>query len=361
MKNINNKLKNINYNKHNFYYNEWYVNMYISNKYKYFNNIYFTNSIYIFLDRFFNSYKSYYNKNLINKINNKNTSFIKTNRIFIDVVEIKYFINKIYIILYVYNRLKINIIKKINKLKFSNNNNLFNVMLPNNKDSLLKNKLLILNNKINLYKIYTSILYLNNFKFNLLNLYKIKNILYKLLGKKIEIKITNIKYFYNNNNIMLNTLTRKINKNSYKIKQKTQVLRILRKSLRFAKIGTLIWYLKIKKFITNNDSILISKYKEISEQLNNSNILSIVFNKSSNIHMLGLRLEAKGRITKRLTASRTMKKVNYKGNISNIYSKINNNSSINFKGYQRSNINYLNNNNQNLLGTYGIKYWTSSY
>jgi hypothetical protein len=331
--------------------------MYLFNKYKYFNNIFYVNNIYLLLDRFFNNYKYYYNKGITEKLGNNNISFIKTNKIFIDVVEIKYFINKIHVYIHVYNRLKLNIANKIKRIKLAKKDTILNIKLPLQMHFTLSKKLFILHNNINLYKIYTSMLFINNYKLNTFNIHKIKYILYKLLGKKLEIKITNIKYFYINNNIMLNTLTRKINKNSYKIKQKTQVLRILRKSLRFAKIGTLVWYLKLKKLIVNNNKFLINKYLELSEHFNNkNNLLNVVFNKSSNIHMLGLRLEAKGRITKRLTASRTIKKVNYKGNISNIYSKINNNSSINFKGYQRSNINYLNNNNQNLLGTYGIKY-----
>jgi hypothetical protein len=66
--------------------------------------------------------------------------------------------------------------------------------------------------------------------------------------------------------------------------------------------------------------------------------------------MLGIKIEAKGRITKRLTAARSVKKITYKGTL------VNKNSSFNFKGYEKSNINYIKNNNYSILGTYGLKY-----
>ena len=72
--------------------------------------------------------------------------------------------------------------------------------------------------------------------------------------------------------------------------------------------------------------------------------------------MAGVRLEAKGRLTKRLVASRAIKKLKHKGSLNNIYSSINKNSVIDFVGYKKSNISYSNKNTYNLLGSYGIKY-----
>ena len=57
-------------------------------------------------------------------------------------------------------------------------------------------------------------------------------------------------------------------------------------------------------------------------------------------HITGFRLEASGRLTKRYTASRSISKIKYKGNLWNIDSSLGCLSSILLKGNLNSNLQY---------------------
>jgi hypothetical protein len=163
------------------------------------------------------------------------------------------------------------------------------------------------------------------------------------------LRISNIKYIHINNKLLLEVLTKKINNS-----RKTSVLTLIRKSLIYAKVAKINFLYLIKKINNNLNSEYIANFNIFIKK--NKEIIKNIFYGNSNIHFLGLKLEAKGRISKRLTASRSLKKVSYKGNLINIYSTINKNSTFNFKGFEKSNINYVKNNNYNILGTYGLKY-----
>lgn len=82
------------------------------------------------------------------------------------------------------------------------------------------------------------------------------------------------------------------------------------------------------------------------------NIISRLKNK----HVSGLRVEAKGRLTKRLTASRAVYKISYKGSLKNIYSSYNKLSTLILRGLSKSNTVYVNTNSKNRNGSYGVKY-----
>jgi hypothetical protein len=82
------------------------------------------------------------------------------------------------------------------------------------------------------------------------------------------------------------------------------------------------------------------------------NIISRLKNK----HISGLRVEAKGRLTKRLTASRAVYKISYKGSLKNIYSSYNKLSTIILRGLSKSNTEYINTNSKNRNGSYVVKY-----
>ena len=60
--------------------------------------------------------------------------------------------------------------------------------------------------------------------------------------------------------------------------------------------------------------------------------------------MTGFRLEAKGRLTRRYTASRSVTKIRYKGNLLNIDSSYKGLSTIILKGNLKSNLQYTKSN-----------------
>jgi ribosomal protein L28 len=320
---------NFEYNKYDFYHNEWYFNIYTFNKYINIHGIILYVNIYNILNYYFNNTI----KNYINKI-------------FFTITEIKFFSGKLIIYISIYNREKNFFLEKLQNLK-----------LKDKRPTNFNKKLKLLNNKLYLYNYYSAKLFINNLKINTYNMFKLKNILSKLLDRKILFNVTSHKYFHLNKDIMLDLLTEKINKN-----RKRSVLNIIRKSLMYAKIAKLHYLLKIKNLnnlIKNNVKIIISKKNNYLND--NVELIKEIFKKGVNLHTVGFRLESKGRLTKRLVAAKTIKKINNKGILNNIHSSVNRNSIFLFKGFERSNINFSNKNNDNLLGSYGIKYWVSSY
>jgi Mitochondrial ribosomal protein (VAR1) len=376
-------------------------------------------------------YYKYIGKKLTNIKRFRNRSF---NNIIISLPYIKYALNKVTIILYVYNREKIYYINKLHKLnkiflhlsdknilnnkvklkllklfkiqhpkfidrytkngivskfliKKINNKNIFNnlfklknyfrMLFLYKNNNIIKNinyNLYIINSlkkimnknlkKVFLYKYYVSNIYINNFKFNNNSLSNLKSKLYDIYNKKIDIKIINLKYLFLENNIFVHGIIKKLND------RKKKVLTVIRSGISLVKVGII------------NPILLISKKEETREINIFKNLFNTLFNEDNyksllfkslkekyinifkflnNKHIIGVRIEAKGRLTKRLTASRSLYKSNYKGSLKNIYSTYNNISTNINKGFEKSNIKYINSNSYNRNGSYGIKYWTSTY
>ena len=68
----------------------------------------------------------------------------------------------------------------------------------------------------------------------------------------------------------------------------------------------------------------------------------------------GVRLEARGRLTRRLTASRAMFKSRYRGSLSNLDSS-NKLSSTMIRNHLKSNLDYVNLNSKTRNGSFGLK------
>jgi hypothetical protein len=208
--------------------------------------------------------------------------------------------------------------------------------------------------KVFMCQFYIGILYLTNYKFNINNLTELKDKLYKIYKKKININIINLKYLYLENTIFLDAIMNKLND------RKNKALTVIRKGLGLAKTVKLHPLFYRTREVEKND--LDKEFNKIDNILNNFlfnlnkkkcvNILSRLKNK----HVSGLRIEAKGRLTKRLTASRAVYKISYKGSLKNIYSSYNKLSTIILRGLSKSNTEYVNTNSKNRNGSYGVKY-----
>jgi hypothetical protein len=208
--------------------------------------------------------------------------------------------------------------------------------------------------KIYLYKKYTSVLYFNNFKYNLNFLLGLKNILYKIYNKKIELNIVNVKYLFLENNILASAVVRKLNN------RKKIIRKVIRKALRLTKLPKLDPLLKIrvtKNLIIkkNTDNNLYKlKYTNILDK-SKYKILRIVLKGLRNKHVIGVRLEGQGRLTRRLTASRSIFKSYYIGGLKNIYSSFQGLSTVMLKGFVNSNVQNTNINSKSRNGSFGIK------
>jgi len=71
--------------------------------------------------------------------------------------------------------------------------------------------------------------------------------------------------------------------------------------------------------------------------------------------LAGVRVEAKGRLTKRFTASRSVFKMKYKGGLKNVDSSFKGIPAVMLRGIVKSNVQYSLLNSKNRNGAYGVK------
>ena len=115
--------------------------------------------------------------------------------------------------------------------------------------------------KVFLCKFYIGIIYLTNYKFSINNLTELKNKLYKIYNKKININIINLKYLYLENTIFLDALMNKLND------RKKKALKVIRKGLSLGKIVKLhpLFYRERDSEINDSDK----EFNKIDDILNN--------------------------------------------------------------------------------------------
>jgi hypothetical protein len=75
--------------------------------------------------------------------------------------------------------------------------------------------------------------------------------------------------------------------------------------------------------------------------------------------MGGIRLEVKGRLTKRYRADRALYKLNWKGGLKNIDSSSNKLSSVIYRGNFNSNVSYSITKSKRRIGSFAVKGWIS--
>ena len=364
--------------------------------------------------KFIRNYFYLYNKKIEQKIRRKKIynrrRKLSINRIFLSKGEFKHTNNKVIITLYIYNKQKNNYLLKLKKryinkfliniLSFKKNN----IIKPlSSRKNILSNKLILLKKlkkitihgtlalidanllkprvarvlkdlhlkkKINKFKVvskyvnkfykkylkkslrrlfiytyYRRLIYVNNSRFNYTYLQYIKNKLQVLFNKNIEFNFINLKYFYLNSNILSESILLKIRKNRRRLMRHLSNLEkkvIIRKKRVI--IGEIIKKenLNTKKYFYNNRLL----YKNIIKNLKYK-------------HIAGFRLEANGRLNKRYTASRSINKVKYKGNLLNIDSSYKGLSSVLLRNNLNSNLQYTKLNSKTRIGSFGLKGWVS--
>jgi hypothetical protein len=80
-----------------------------------------------------------------------------------------------------------------------------------------------------------------------------------------------------------------------------------------------------------------------------------VINTLKHMKLAGVRIEAKGRLTKRFTASRSIFKMKWKGGLKNVDSSFKGLSTVMLRGIVKSNVQYTLLNSKNRNGAFGIK------
>lgn len=404
--------------------------------------------------------KSYFNLHLKNKfLGLKHMSLKRRHsllrRIYVSNVEIKHTNNKAIITLYVINTQKNTLYKryikskrffeslKLNILKIQQN--LFENKIKFLKDKLIKSllsnrfilkrtrvlefKFELLNKimnycnlsfnehikknifnklkfvrKINIIRKHVYTYKINKFKFEeIYFLYKLNNILEKILNKKIEYNIINLKSLVYNTDIFTKALALKLRKRKFFVMR--GINSIINRA-RFPKVNTIMERADLRKYKDAN--LVHNKYKDVhllsnlghsedffmflrnmynihskylkshtlrltSEGLINPSysltginnkkmektIKRLIFNSIKYKNMGGIRLEIKGRLTRRFRADRAVYKLKWKGGLKNIDSSFNNLSSVLYRGHFKPNVTYSIANSKRRIGAFAVKGWIS--
>ncbi len=376
---INNKYKLIPLNNINNYIGE--TKYYPSDSKEWSNNIYYFNNNYVknlpLNDLYINKLiKGYFDLNLTSenlklKFKALKRKRFSLNKIFISKAELKHTNSKVIITFYVFNRERIVLKKKLKSLK----------------RSLLKIRKIFLFSKsiyINLHtKLLNNILYkeliyikriklkfdINNLKFKDILLYKLSKLLSKLYNKKVEFNIINLKSFTYNTDITTEIMKKKL---IHRDANLLKILNFILKKSNISKDSKITSRLRKKVNLDllenkyNNLNInTIIKNVDLNETIKNLYILQdnnnedIIFNSIKYKNIGGIRLEVKGRLTKRSKAERSTFKMKIKGTLRNTDSSYKGLTSINYRGNTPSNLEYSLNTSKRRVGAFAIKGWIS--
>ena len=260
------------------------------------------------------------------------------------------------------NKDKYIIIKNLNKFNKIKNKNFidnykifyYNDYLINFYKKWVKKSL----KKIKFYLYLKQLIYINETKYNYTYLQMLKNFIQKIYNKKIEFNLINLKYNYLNSDILSESINLKITRNRRKI---LKYLNRLMRKIKIYKMHRITFYgpkiSKLNVIKTINDPI--ENLLDNKAKPNTQNIEKIVLEEIKYKRLSGVRLESTGRLTRRYTASRSVSKLRYKGNLVNIDSSYKGLSTVLLKGNLKSNLQYTKLKSKTRIGSFGIKVWVS--
>ncbi|XWW92078.1 ribosomal protein S3 (mitochondrion) [Cordyceps javanica] len=212
---------------------------------------------------------------------------------------------------------------------------------------------------------------LNQLKFNKLTLLnKLSLLLNKIIGKKIEYNVINLKSIIFNSDLFTQALTLKFQKRK-SFNYKKNILSILGRvnfpdfdntnyeeenfTLNKYKDGKILSYLSsLRTKGINNHQNLDKFISEVHSLDTNKNIHNNIFNSIQYKNIEGIRIETKGRLTKRYRADRAVHYKKWKGGLqkTSLHSTL-------FRGNVNPNISYSVANNTRRVGSFAIKGWIS--
>ena len=239
---------------------------------------------------------------------------------------------------------------------------------------------------------------LNQYKFNrLVFLPILSNILNKIIGKKIEYNIINLKSVAYHTDLFTNALALKLRKRRINyINSMFSILNraylpstntIKERSILKGKDKLDLYQDQYKdlKIISNmsansNNNLSSLLYQAADNSVNKieagqvesagvastqvtgrntsfDNIHNLIYKKVGYKNMAGIRLEVKGRLTKRYRADRTIYSLKWKGGLKNIDSSFRGLSSVLFRGNSKSNVTYSIAKSKRRIGAFAVKGW----
>ncbi len=183
-------------------------------------------------------------------------------------------------------------------------------------------------------------MYINRTKYSYTYLKHLKTFLEKLYNKNVEFNLVNVQRFYVNSDILSESITLKLTRKRRKI---SRYLKSIEKKVKIVK----------KKILFVKPKAVVQE--TLSVEKNNFSIKKLIFSDLKYKNVTGFRLETRGRLTRRYTASRSVTKIKYKGNLLNIDSSYKRLSTVLLKGNLRSNLQFTKLKSKTRIGSFGIK------
>jgi len=230
-------------------------------------------------------------------------------------------------------------------------------------------------------------LWFNNIKFSASFIEKLTRLVMNIYNKKVEFNVVSLKQMHFNSDIFTQAVSLKLRNRDNKLyrvlkgslrKLKLENVSKLRKQIkennkeyivnkiRNNKISSMFRY-NIKDPLSNllleyfpwKDNLKRNKSK-LSEKTESISLYNYVLSNLKHRKMSGVRVEAKGRLTRRFTASRSVFKLKWKGGLKNLDSSFRGLSAIMLRGHVKSNTEYSLLNSKNRNGAFGVKGWVGN-
>nr|ACV41148.1 ribosomal protein 3 [Grosmannia penicillata] len=307
------------------------------------------------------------------------------NKIFVSKPEIKHTNSKAIITIYVYNRERVILLNKLNQLNIGilGLNKFFYLCKKISGDLYSKYIKQVLYKEFLFLRRSKLKLNLNGLKFQDKFLFKLSKLISKFYKKKVEFNIINLKSINLNPNIFTEIMAKKFMNRNASIMQIMKF--ILDKSIILNEDGGIVSLAssgvtssgsgleKSRKIKNVNLNLIENKYKNLNinsivtdgdindniKEFYTKNSEDTIFDSIKYKNLGGIRLEAKGRLTRRYRADRAVSKVNIKGGLKNIDSSYKGLSSINYIGKINSSMEYSMDISKRRVGAFAIKGWIS--
>jgi hypothetical protein len=312
-----------------------------------------------------NYFNLYFNHRFIkNKYKSPRTNRLSLNKIFVSKAEIKHTNSKATITIFTYNREKLVLLKKINRIKNLFYKKILSLLYNSDKlykniskDFLKKTIITLLYKELILFRRFKLKLSLNKYKFEEKFLYKLSKLISKFYNKKVEFNLINMKSIVLNSEFFTKILSLKLkdrkvgiirlmnivlNKVKFPAVNRVREKALTIKSVNFDLIDNKFKNLNLNSIMTAQkkntsltngenynyaslDKLLNSLYYNLMMQRSTSlgsspltpslqsldakKLYEIIFNSIKYKNMGGIRLEIKGRLTRRYRADRAVFKV----------------------------------------------------
>jgi hypothetical protein len=330
-------------------------------------------------------------------------------KIYISKPEIKHTNSKVIITLYIFNKEHLSLLTKLkrtffirkehkeflffNRKEVLKKNLFFLIKITKDLKNLFSNKILlfflerkimfnynmyntyyknvlkfILHKELSFIRKYKLKLSINKYKLKDIFLYKLSNLISKFYNKKVEFNIINLQSIALSSDIFTEFSKLKLKKKRHKL---LGAIHFILAKVKLPEVNTIMEKGRLVKNIDFN--LLENKYKnlninsiinnnfdntfnELYENVNNNDKeKNFIFDNIKYKNIGGVKLEVKGRLTKRYRADRAIYRIKLKGGLKNIDSSFKGLSTVNFKGYMNSNLEYSIQTGKRRIGAFAVK------